>query len=193
MLVELWRGGPLLLWLVQPLQALQKKVKKKMHVEKRLDRYQAFISYSQYDRRSLDELHAHLDHYALSQAVDYWDDTKIPPGAKWREELQKALRNAAIAILLVSPEFLASGFIARNELPPLLKAAEEEGVTVLCVILRHCLFLDSHLKAFQAVNPPSNPLSEMSRGRRDAVWVKVARIVKDRLQREQDRGNESIV
>src|SRR5260370_39994354 len=95
MFVELWLGGRLLLWLVQPLQALQKNVKKKMHVEKRLDRYQAFISYSQYDRRSLAELHAHLNHYALSQAVDYWNDIKLPPGAKWREELQKARRYAA--------------------------------------------------------------------------------------------------
>jgi internalin A len=157
-----------------------------MNVEKIPDRYQAFISYSRHDRRSLDELHAHLDHYALSQAVDYWDDTKIPPGAKWREEIQKALKSAAIAILLVSPEFLASGFIARNELPPLLKAAEEEGVTILCVILRHCLFLDSHLRVFQAINPPSTPLSEMSRGRRDAVWASVARTVKNRLRHKQE-------
>lgn len=156
------------------------------------DRYQAFISYSQHDRRSLDELHAHLDHYALIREVDYWDDTKIPPGAKWREEIQKALKSAAIAILLVSPEFLASDFIARNELPPLLKAAEEEGVTILCVILRHCLFTDSNLEVFQAINPPSNPLSEMSRGRRDAVWVKVAKMVKHHLQHKLEKEDNNM-
>ena len=159
-----------------------------MNEEKPTGRYQAFISYSRSDKHALDELHANLDHYVLSQTIEYWDDTKIPPGAKWREELQKALKSATIAILLVSPEFLASGFIARNELPPLLKAAEEEGVTILCVILRDCLFQDSNLRAFQSVNPPSEPLNGMSQRKRDAVWVKVARIVKQCLEHNQDES-----
>lgn len=159
-----------------------------MNEEKPTGRYQAFISYSRSDKRALDELHANLDHYAQSRTIEYWDDTKIPPGAKWREELQKALKSAAIAILLVSPEFLASGFITRNELPPLLKAAEEEGVTILCVILRDCLFQDSNLRVFQSVNPPSEPLNGMSQRKRDAVWVKVARIVKQCLEHKQDES-----
>lgn len=159
-----------------------------MNEEKLLDRYQAVIIYSRHDKRALGELHAHLDHYVISQGIEYWDDTKIPPGAKWREEIQKALKSAAIAILLVSPEFLASNFITRNELPPLLKAAEEKGVTILCVILRDSLFQDSNLRVFQSVNPPSNPLSEMSRGKRDTVWVNVARAVKQCLEHKQDES-----
>jgi internalin A len=159
-----------------------------MSEEKPTGRYQAFISYSHSDKRALDELHANLDHYAQSRTIEYWDDTKIPPGAKWREELQKALKSAAIAILLVSPEFLASGSITRNELPPLLKAAEEDGVTILCVILRDCLFQDSNLKVFQSVNPPSEPLNGISQRKRDAVWVKVARIVKQCLEHKQDES-----
>lgn len=151
-------------------------------------RYQAFISYSQYDKRPLEELHTHLNHYLLTKEIDYWDDTKIPPGARWREEIQKALNSAVIAILLISPEFLASDFIVRNELPPLLKAAEEEDVTIICVILRYCLFTDSKLCQFQAINAPSSPLSDMSRGKRDAIWVKVAKMVKHRLQCESDIG-----
>ena len=162
-----------------------------MNEEKPAGRYQAFISYSRGDKRALDELHAHLEHYAQTRTIEYWDDTKIPPGAKWREELQQALKTAAVAILLVSPEFLASSFIARNELPPLLKAAEEEGVTILCVILRDCLFQDSNLKEFQSVNPPSEPLNGMSQRKRDAVWVKVAITVKRCLEQKQN-GNKGI-
>lgn len=141
-------------------------------------RPQVFISYSRFDKRSLKELHAHLDHYALMKEIDYWDDTKIPPGSKWKEEMRKALGATTVAILLVSAEFPASEFIIKNELPPLLKSASQNGTTILCVILRYCAFLDTQLADFQAINPPSQPLSEMSRGRRDAVWAKVAKIIK---------------
>lgn len=159
-----------------------------MNENKSAERYQVFISYSRRDKRALDELHASLDHYAQSRTLEYWDDTKIPPGTIWKEELQKALKSAAVAILLVSPDFLASSFIARNELPPLLKAAEEEGVTILCVILRDCLFQDSNLRVFQSVNPPSDPLNGMSQRKRDAVWVKVARTIKQRLEQKQSES-----
>ncbi len=162
-----------------------------MSEEKPAERYQAFISYSHFDKRALEELHANLDHYALSRTIEYWDATKIPPGVKWKEELQKALKSAAIAILLISPAYLASDFITRNELPPLLKAAEEASVPILCIILRECLFQDSNLRVFQSVNPPSNPLNGMSQRQRDAVWVEVARRVKEHLTRRQAEGGSS--
>jgi internalin A len=141
-------------------------------------RPRVFISYSRSDKRSLKELHAHLDHYALMKEIEYWDDTMLQPGAKWREEIQKALKATTVAVLLVSPEFLASDFIMKNELPPLLKSSSQYGTLILCVILRYCAFKDTNLAEFQAMNPPSLPMSEMSRGKRDAVWAKVAKLIK---------------
>ncbi len=146
--------------------------------EKGLHRPQVFISYSRFDKRPLKELHAHLDHYSLMNEIDYWDDTKILPGSKWREEMRKALGATTVGVLLVSAEFLASDFILKNELPPLLMSARQNGTIILCVILRYCAFLDTKLEEFQAINPPSHPLSEMSRGKRDAEWLKVVKLIK---------------
>jgi hypothetical protein len=72
---------------------------------------------------------------------------------------------------LISANFMGSEFIAKNELPPLLEAAEHEGTVILPVIISPCLM--GSLSAFQAVNSPSKPLVDLGRGDRDRVWVKL--------------------
>jgi hypothetical protein len=54
---------------------------------------------------------------AQKHGLKIWSDHEIPMGATWREEIEKALEWAQIAVLLVSSDFLASSFIEKNELP----------------------------------------------------------------------------
>lgn len=136
-------------------------------------RSKAFIAYSHKDKRFLDELHTYLTPYERTGLVDFWDDTRIAAGAKWHDEIRKALQSAKVAILLVSADFLASDFIASNELPYLLDAADHEGITILSVNLRPSAFKDTELAHFQAVNVPSNPLSGMSRSKREEIWSSI--------------------
>lgn len=144
-------------------------------------RTSAFISYSHKDKKYLDELHVHLAQYVRTGVVDFWDDAKITPGSKWHDEIKMALQLAKVAVLLVSADFLASDFVATDELPPLLAAAEQEGAIILPVILRPCALKDTNLAQYQAVNAPSNPLSNMTRGKRDEVWTKLAELIKGTL------------
>ena len=146
-------------------------------------RNRAFISYSHKDKRYLHELTTHLAPYVQSEMVDVWDDTQIHPGSRWREEIEKALQSAKVAVLLVSADFLASDFIMNIELPSLLAASEQEEIIFLSVVLRPCAFTNIDIGQFQSVNTPSNPLSKMKRVKRDEVWSKVAELVNEALSK----------
>ncbi len=141
-------------------------------------RTKIFISYSHNDSEWLERLQVHLKPIERQGLVTPWDDTKIQPGANWREEIQAALDTANIAILLISADFLGSDFIADNELPLLLDAAENAGVTILSLILSPSLYGEiESISKYQSVNPPSEPLIDLSKGEQEKYLVELARTI----------------
>jgi len=100
---------------------------------------------------------------------------RLNRGNYGRPKIEKAIGSAQVVVLLVSPEFLASDFIANNELPPLLVAAETEGATILSVIIKPCNYAHAaeNISRYQAINPPDKPLAKMSSARRDEVLSKL--------------------
>jgi hypothetical protein len=140
-------------------------------------RSKVYISYSPEDRQFLDELHKHLDYFAHTGALDYWDDTKILAGSRRQEELHRALQRARVAILLASPDFFASDSIAHNELPELLQLAEQDEIRILSVILRPCAYKDSPFAQFSPVN--ERPLSGLDKSKRAEIWNNVVQLVRD--------------
>jgi hypothetical protein len=140
-------------------------------------RDKVFISYSHLDKEFLSDVQRHFKPF-LNQ-IDFWDDTKILPGQKWREEIKNAINVCKVAILLVSTDFLGSDFISTDELPPLLKAAEENGAVILIVILKPCLFEEfPELSQYQAMNPPNNPVIKMDYLDKEELYVNLVRQTK---------------
>ncbi|MFZ0258331.1 MAG: toll/interleukin-1 receptor domain-containing protein [Gammaproteobacteria bacterium] len=138
------------------------------------NRTQVFISYSHQDKAWLERLQVHLKPLEREGMIERWDDTKIQPGAKWREEIAEAIRHAKVAVLLVSADFLASDFIATEELPPLLVGAKDEGAVILPIIVSPSRFEQTPLAQFQSVNPPSQPLMSLPKTDQETIFVRVA-------------------
>ncbi len=157
-----------------------------------MERTSLFISYARNDKKWLDLLQVHLSVLERNYELIIWDDTKIRPGSNWRKEIKKAMGSAKVALLLISPHFLASDFIAEEELPPLLAAAEEEGALIFPLIISYCMFEDMpSLSKFQAVNPVSLPLINMKEGERDELFLRVTQEVKAALIEVNDTEKPS--
>lgn len=139
-----------------------------------------FVSYSHKDQRWLDRLIVHLTPLEKEFQIVYWADTRIRPGSQWREEIRASLRRTKIAILLVSADFLASDFIRKHELPPLLSSAELEGTTILSLIVSPCRFdRTQEISKFQAVNSPDASLISMSTAEQELTFVRLSHEIED--------------
>jgi TIR domain len=141
-------------------------------------RDQVFISYSHKDRDWLDKLQIVLKPLIRKGIISIWDDTQIQAGDKWRNQIAEALGNARVAVLLVSPDLLASDFIADHELPPLLRAAQDEGLRILWVLIRDCLFSETEIADYQAAHDISRPLAMLTSPEVDAALVAIAKKIK---------------
>ena len=94
-----------------------------------------FVSYSHRDEEEKEELVAHL---GVLPNVDLWRDDRIGAGGDWEQEITEAMDRASVAILLITANFLNSGFIKRKEVPRLLEHRASEGLTVFPVIAKAC-------------------------------------------------------
>jgi len=139
-----------------------------------MKRNQLFISYSHRDSRHLKEVKPHLRFLEVRGLVNFWDDQKIAPGAGWRKEIEEALGRTKVALVLVSADFLVSDFINEHELPMLLHATRKGEVAIWPIIVGFCLFFQSPLSAFQALNDPTRPLDALKKSERENVWTRVA-------------------
>jgi hypothetical protein len=146
----------------------------KLQFRQRHPRQGVFISYShEDDEQWLDPLLTHLEFLKQSD-VEIWTDRDIKPGSRWRVDIENALASARVAVLIVTPAFLASPFIRDNELPPLLRAAESDGLIIFWIPAEPSSVKQYEIIEFQAAHPESKPLSELKGAKRGKAFVSIA-------------------
>jgi len=102
--------------------------------------------------------------------------------------MQRALASASVAVLLVSPDFLDSEFIAEHELPPLLRAAEEGGLEILWIPIRYSRFDRTEIGEYQAAHSPDRPLATLRPSARDKALVEISKKIDETARRAGGEG-----
>ncbi len=143
-----------------------------------------FIAYSHRDRDLLGELQRHLKPLQKAWMLDLWDDIRVDEGPRGELELQRAIAATRVAVLLVSPGFLTSPFVANHALPVLLASQEHPRAAVMCLYLRPAMdvfaefkFVDPHTQAprsiritnFYGLNDPLRPLAALDKATRQQI------------------------
>ncbi len=140
------------------------------------DRDLLFLSYSHDDREWLRRFRIMLQPLVDNRRLSLWADEQVVAGQRWRPEIEAAIARAALAVLLVSPEFLASRFILDQELPALIR----HQVRLVPVLVRDCLWQEVPLLAeVQWAHDPGRdgPLDTgpLTAGERDGRIVQICR------------------
>ena len=143
-----------------------------------------FISYSHKDEAWKDRLMTHLGVLQSQGLVQLWDDRRIGAGEGWFAAIQEAMSRASVAVLLISADFLTSKFILGDEVPRLLARRDEEGVRVIPLIVRPCVWQAvPWLKRLQARPKDGKPLSAGNENQVDADLAALATELYDLLQK----------
>jgi len=94
-----------------------------------------FISCSHKDEEWKDRVNKHLQVFQLEGLWRTWDDRQIQVGSAWEKQISDEIQSAHAAVLLITTEFLISGFIRDKEVPLVLERWQKNEIIVFPVIV----------------------------------------------------------
>ncbi|WP_413989065.1 toll/interleukin-1 receptor domain-containing protein [Labrys okinawensis] len=125
-----------------------------------MKRTKLFVSYSREDREWLKRFSQHVAVLERRGLVELWSDARLEAGVKWENEIDEALAEARVAVLIVSPAFLASKWIWTREMPQIIAHAAA-GMDLLPLIARPCAWrLENALAQLQSRPTDDRALSQ---------------------------------
>lgn len=152
-----------------------------------------FVSYAHKDKEFLDtELMPFLEQLKLGEQIELWHDRLIGIGEDWYAEIADRLDEAKVAILLITPEFLASKFCHHEEVPVLLQRARRGEIRVLPLLAEPCLWDNElWLRRLQIWPRDDNAVSENDGPTRKRLVTEFARRVRDAVDAPAEAGTSA--
>ena len=140
------------------------------------------------DKQYFNELYTFLQPLHFDHDIKIWHKGLINSGENTQKIIQEHRASARVAILMVSPEYLASESIRNEELPELLQAAINDNALIIPVPIRQAQIEYTKIKGrdgqkirlanYQPVCDPKKPLQAMNKNERDKIYSKICEDIK---------------
>ena len=96
-----------------------------------------FVSYSHADEEWRKRFERMSKPLSRSEKIRFWSDRNIKAG-EWERQIETAMKEAVVSVLLVSDNFLASDYCMHKELPYLLRLHRERSMMIIWAYLEPC-------------------------------------------------------
>jgi tetratricopeptide (TPR) repeat protein len=142
---------------------------------------EVFYSYAHEDKALRAELEKHLSLLRRLGVISGWHDRRIAPGTDWAQAIDEHLERAAVILLLVSADFLASDYCYGIEMQRALVRHQANEARVIPILLRSVDWHGAPFAHLQALPTDARPITTWRN--RDAAFTDVAagirRVVED--------------
>jgi tetratricopeptide (TPR) repeat protein len=118
-----------------------------------------FFSYSHKDEELRDRLATHLSTMKRRGVIQDWHDRRIIAGQEWDKKIDERMNRAAVILLLVSADFLASDYCYDVEVTSAMRRHDAGDAVVIPVILRPCDWQDVPFGKLQVLPKDANPIT----------------------------------
>src|ERR1035441_2264305 len=123
-----------------------------------------FYSYSHKDEDLRLELEAHLSALRRSGLISEWHDRKIDPGQEWKNQIDQHLDSAQLILLLVSADFIDSGYCMDVEVARARDRHRQDQATIVPIILRPVMWqVIPWLRELQVLPKDALPITQWTR------------------------------
>jgi len=136
-----------------------------------------FLSFAERDRDALTELEQALGLLAREGLAQSWHAQKIDAGSTVAEETAIEVERAEVALLLVSPSYLAR---RAEEMERLLMRARQGSLRLVPILLRHAEYAHSPLGGLQPLPRNGRPL--LAFRDRASAWLEVSAAVRKLIE-----------
>ncbi len=119
-----------------------------------------FFSYSHADEELADMLQKHLATMKNNGLITTWHDRCLRAGDDFSHEIDKNLNDADVILLLISSDFIASGYCYEIEMAKAIERHEAGEARVIPVILRSCDWHETPFGKLLAAPKDGEPVSK---------------------------------
>lgn len=135
-----------------------------------------FISYAHADEVYFQKLRKHL----VPLEKEEWYNivsNDIVPGGEWSEKTRKAIEQADIILLLVSPDFLASDYIRNDEMQKSIERYRRGQAMIIPIFIRPAMLEDLAVNRHSILPKNGIPVSAWSR--EEDAWKDVTNSLRE--------------